>query len=213
MIDRAPREAAFDAVMVATGRVPNIDGLGLASVSVALGRDGGIAVDDYQQTSVPGIYAVGDVTQRIALTPVAIREGAALATSLFGPGRLKADLTNVPSAVFSQPPVGTVGLSEAAALERHGEVDVYRATFRPMRSTLSGRDERTLVKLVVDAATQRVLGAHMVGPDAPEIVQGLAIAIKMGAVKADFDATVGMHPTAAEEFVTLREKITVRKHA
>jgi len=209
----ASGEAVFDRVMMATGRVPNTDGLGLEAAGVALGRHGGIAVDDYQQTSVPGIYAVGDVTQRVALTPAAIREGAALANSLFGGARVKADLDHVPTAVFSQPPVGTVGLSEAAALERCGEVDVYRAAFRPMRGTLSGRKGQTLVKLVVDSATQRVLGAHMVGADAPEIVQGLAIAIRLGAAKADFDATLGIHPTAAEEFVTLREKTTVRRQA
>ncbi|PKO72205.1 MAG: glutathione-disulfide reductase [Betaproteobacteria bacterium HGW-Betaproteobacteria-14] len=213
LVGTAGGEAVFDTVMMATGRVPNTDGLGLEAAGVALGRHGGIAVDDYQQTSVPGIYAVGDVTQRIALTPAAIKEGAALASSLFGSARVKADLDYVPTAVFSQPPVGTVGLSEAAALERCGEVDVYRAAFLPMRGTLSGREELTLVKLVVDSATQRVLGAHMVGADAPEIVQGLAVAIRLGATKADFDATLGIHPTAAEEFVTLREMITVRRQA
>ena len=158
-----------DAVLYATGRVPNTQGLGLAEV------------------------------------------GVALANTLFGPTRTSADLTTVPSAVFSQPPIGTVGLTETQALTRYGEIDIYNSTFRNMRHTLSGRDDRTLIKLIVDTASQRVLGAHMVGADSPEIIQGLAIAIRMGATKADFDATVALHPSAAEEFVTLRDKIT-RQH-
>lgn len=197
-----------DAVLYATGRVPNTQGLGLEEVGVALDGAGAIPVDAFGQTCVASIHAVGDVTDRIALTPVAIREGAALALTLFGPDRTPADLTTVPSAVFSQPPIGTVGLTEAQALEQTGSIDIYSARFRSMRHTLSGRDERTLVKLIVDTASQRVLGAHMVGADAPEIIQGLAIAIRMGATKADFDATVALHPTAAEEFVTLRDKVT-----
>lgn len=197
-----------DAVLYATGRVPNTQGLGLEEVGVALDGAGAIPVDAFGQTCVASIHAVGDVTDRIALTPVAIREGAALAHTLFGPARTPADLTTVPSAVFSQPPIGTVGLTEAQALEQTGSIDIYTARFRSMRHTLSGRDERTLVKLIVDTASQRVLGAHMVGADAPEIIQGLAIAIRMGATKADFDATVALHPTAAEEFVTLRDKVT-----
>lgn len=197
-----------DAVLYATGRVPNTQGLGLEEVGVALDGAGAIPVDAFGQTCVASIHAVGDVTDRIALTPVAIREGAALAHTLFGPARTPADLTTVPSAVFSQPPIGTVGLTEAQALEQTGFIDIYSARFRSMRHTLSGRDERTLVKLIVDTASQRVLGAHMVGADAPEIIQGLAIAIRMGATKADFDATVALHPTAAEEFVTLRDKVT-----
>lgn len=197
-----------DAVLYATGRVPNTQGLGLEEVGVALDGAGAIPVDAFGQTCVASIHAVGDVTDRIALTPVAIREGAALAHTLFGPDRTPADLTTVPSAVFSQPPIGTVGLTEAQALEQTGSIDIYSARFRSMRHTLSGRDERTLVKLIVDTASQRVLGAHMVGADAPEIIQGLAIAIRMGATKADFDATVALHPTAAEEFVTLRDKVT-----
>ncbi|MBA4113901.1 MAG: glutathione-disulfide reductase [Verminephrobacter sp.] len=196
-----------DAVLYATGRVPNTQGLGLEEVGVALDGAGAIPVDAFGQTCVASIHAVGDVTDRIALTPVAIREGAALAHTLFGPARTPADLTTVPSAVFSQPPIGTVGLTEAQALEQTGSIDIYSARFRSMRHTLSGRDERTLVKLIVDTASQRVLGAHMVGADAPEIIQGLAIAIRMGATKADFDATVALHPTAAEEFVTLRDKV------
>ena len=197
-----------DAVLYATGRVPNTQGLGLEEVGVALDGAGAIPVDAFGQTCVASIHAVGDVTDRIALTPVAIREGAALAHTLFGPARTPADLTTVPSAVFSQPPIGTVGLTESQALEQTGSIDIYSARFRSMRHTLSGRDERTLVKLIVDTASQRVLGAHMVGADAPEIIQGLAIAIRMGATKADFDATVALHPTAAEEFVTLRDKVT-----
>ena len=202
----------FDTVLYATGRVPNTGGLGLAGVGVKLDQAGAVQVDQFGQSSIPSIHAVGDVTDRIALTPVAIREGAAVANSLFGPTRSAADLAVVPSAVFSQPPIGTVGLSEAQALAQHEEIDIYRASFRPLRHALSGRDERTLVKLIVDSASQRVLGAHMVGADAPEIIQGLAIALRMGATKAHFDATVALHPTAAEEFVTLREKTTRRRH-
>ena len=200
-----------DAVLYATGRVPNTQGLGLAEVGVDLNDKGAVKVDAFGQTNLASVHAVGDVTHRISLTPVAIREGAALANTLFGPQPVHADLTTVPSAVFSQPPIGTVGLTEAQALAQFGEVDLYRSTFRSLRHTLSGRDERTLVKLVVDSASQRVLGAHMVGADAPEIIQGLAIAIRMGATKADFDATVALHPSAAEEFVTLRDKIVRKK--
>jgi glutathione reductase (NADPH) len=201
-----------DSVLYATGRIPNTQGLGLAEVGVALDEAGGVKVDAYGQSNIPGIHAVGDVTNRIALTPVAIREGAALANTLFGATPVQADLTTVPSAVFSQPPIGTVGLTEAQALSQNREIDIYSARFRSMRHTLSGRDERTLVKLIVDTASQRVLGAHMVGADAPEIIQGLAIAVRMGATKADFDATVALHPSAAEEFVTLRDKVTRKRN-
>lgn len=201
-----------DAVLYATGRVPNTEGLGLAEVGVVLDSAGSVTVDAFGQSNIASIHAVGDVTNRIALTPVAIREGAALANTLFGPIRISADLTTVPSAVFSQPPIGTVGLTETQALAQYGEIDIYSSKFRSMRHSLSGRDERTLVKLIVDRASQRVLGAHMVGADAPEIIQGLAIAIRMGATKADFDATVALHPSAAEEFVTLREKITRQRY-
>ena len=155
------------------------------------------------------VYAVGDVTNRIALTPVAIREGAAVATTLFGGTSVGVDHADVPSAVFSQPPVGTVGLTQSEALEAFDELEVYRTTFRPLRHTLSGREEYTMMKLIVDAASQRVVGAHMVGADAPEIIQGVAIAVKAGLTKAQFDSTVGIHPTAAEEFVTLRDKVLV----
>jgi len=166
--------------------------------------DGAVVVDQYSRTSTPNIFAVGDVTQRIALTPVAIREGAAVATTLFGGMATAADHVNVPHAVFSLPPVGVVGLTEAQAREVCAAVKIYKTTFRPLKYTLSGRNERTLMKLVVDADTQRVLGAHMVGPDAPEIIQAIGIAVKAGLTKQDFDSTVAVHPTAAEEFVTLR---------
>jgi glutathione reductase (NADPH) len=195
-----------DAVMYATGRNPNTARLGLAELGVKLDEEGGVVVDRFCRSSVANIFAVGDVTNRLALTPVAVREGAAVAMTLFGGAETPVDLDDVPSAVFSQPPVGTVGLSESKAVEKLGKVDIYKASFRPLRHTLSGRDERTLVKLVVDAATQRVVGAHIVGADAPEIISGIAIAVKAGLTKAQFDATVGIHPTAAEEFVTLREK-------
>lgn len=196
-----------DAVMAATGRKPNTDGLGLEAVGVKTDGDGAVVVDEYSRSSVANIYAVGDVTNRINLTPVAIREGHAFADTVFGNKPRKADHNDVPAAVFSQPGVGTVGLSEEDARKTYGEVDVYRTTFRPMRATVSGRDERILMKLVVDVKSDRVVGAHMVGPEAGEIIQGIAIAIKAKATKADFDATVGIHPTAAEEFVTLREKV------
>ncbi len=195
-----------DAVLYATGRVPNTDGLGLAEVGVSLDQVGAVTVNAFGMSSVESIHAVGDVTNRISLTPVAIREGAALANTLFGSMPTRADLTTVPSAVFSQPPIASVGLTEAQALAEFAHIDVYCSNFLGMRHALSGRDERTLIKLIVDSASQRVLGAHMVGADAPEIIQSLAIAIRMGATKADFDATVALHPSAAEEFVTLREK-------
>jgi glutathione reductase (NADPH) len=209
--DSATPSIEVDAVLYATGRLPNTQGLGLEALGVAMHSSGGIKVDAFGKTNIDSVHAVGDVTNRITLTPVAIREGAALAQTLFGLAPVAADLTTVPSAVFSHPPVGTVGLTEAQALSQHGEVHVYTSTFRNMRHTLSGRDERTLMKLIVDSASQRVLGAHMVGTDAPEIIQGLAIAIRMGATKADFDATVALHPSAAEEFVTMREKVVKRQ--
>ncbi|MEI8169269.1 MAG: glutathione-disulfide reductase [Rhodoferax sp.] len=202
---------AVDAVLYATGRIPNTQGLGLDDIGVAIDRSGGVKVDAYGKTNIDSIHAVGDVTHRIALTPVAIREGVALAKTLFGPTPIATDLTTVPSAVFSQPPVGTVGLTEEQALSQCSEIDVYTSIFKNMRHSLSGRDERTLMKLIVDSASQRVLGAHMVGSDAPEIIQGLAIAIHMGATKADFDETVALHPSAAEEFVTMRDKISKKR--
>ena len=197
---------ACDEVMFATGRRPQTETLGLSEAGVNLLVGGAVDVDEFSASSVPSIYAVGDVTNRINLTPVAIREGHAVALTLFGGAPTRADHMNVPSAVFSQPPVGAVGLTEASANACFPKVDIYKATFRPLKATLSGRDERTLIKLVVDAATERVVGAHIVGPDAPEIIQGIGIAVKAGLTKADFDATVGIHPTMSEEFVTLREK-------
>jgi glutathione reductase (NADPH) len=200
-----------DAVLFATGRRPVTAGFGLEAAGVQLDAQGAVVVDAHSRSSVPNIHAVGDVTNRLALTPVAIREGAALATTLFGGQPVAIDHRDVPHAVFSQPPVGTVGLSEAAAVAAFDAVDVYSASFRPLKYTLSGRNERTLVKLVVDAASQRVVGAHMVGSDAPEILQGIGIAVKAGLTKAQFDATMAIHPTAAEEFVTLRDPRTVRR--
>ncbi|MSP90122.1 MAG: glutathione-disulfide reductase [Alphaproteobacteria bacterium] len=196
-----------DVVMYATGRAPNTDGIGLEEVGVALNKKKAIAVNEWSRTTVPNIYAVGDVTDRINLTPVAIHEGRALAETLYNNNPIKPDHANVPSAVFSQPPVASVGITEAQAREWHGAVDVYRTSFRPMKHTLSGRDERIMMKLVVDRRTDRVLGCHMVGADAPEIIQGLAIALKCGATKKQFDQTIGIHPSAAEEFVTMRDKL------
>ncbi len=195
-----------DQVMMAIGRVPNTDGLGLGSVGVVLGEHGAIAVNAYSQSSVPSIHAVGDVTNRMNLTPVAIREGHAFADTVFGNKRTAVDHGNVPTAVFSTPEIGTVGLSEAAARARHGAIDIYKTSFRPMKATLGERQERMLMKIVVDAASDRVLGVHILGPDAGEMAQVLAIAVRMGATKADFDATMALHPSAAEELVTLRNK-------
>ena len=204
-------QRTVDAVMFATGRKPNTAGLGLEALGVKLDKSGAVVVDARSHSSVVGIHAVGDVTDRLALTPVAIREGAALAATLFNNTPGAADHDNVPSAVFSQPPVGTVGDSEEKALAKYGAIDVYKTDFRALKHTLSGREERTLMKLLVDTASQRVVGAHMVGADAPEIIQGIGIAVKVGLTKAQFDATVGIHPTAAEEFVTLRDKQTLRR--
>ncbi len=195
-----------DAVLYATGRVPNTGGLGLAEAGVELDSVGAVVVDEGSRTAVESIYAVGDCTNRMNLTPVAIAEGRAVAETLFNNRPMVASHKDVPSAVFSQPPVGTVGLSEAQARTHYGEVDVYVTSFRTLKHTLSGRDERTMMKLVVERAGQRVVGCHMVGADAPEIIQGFAVAIKCGATKEQFDRTVGIHPSAAEEFVTMREK-------
>jgi glutathione reductase (NADPH) len=192
-----------DAVMFATGRKPNTAGLGLERLGVALDANGGVIVDEHSRSSVDSIHAVGDVSGRAQLTPVAIKDGAKLAATLFAGTPAAVDHEAIPTAVFSQPPVATVGLTEDAARGRYPDVRVHRSNFTPLKHTLSGRPERTLMKLVVDAATDRVVGAHMVGPDAPEIIQGVAIAVKLGATKAQFDATVGIHPTAAEEFVTM----------
>jgi glutathione reductase (NADPH) len=198
---------AADTVLHATGRVPNVDGLGLAAVGVRQARGGGIEVDAHYATSVPSIHALGDVTARVQLTPVALAEAMVLVDHLFGDGRRRMDYDAIPTAVFTHPNVATVGLTEAQARERHGAVRVFRSEFKALRHTLSGNAERTLMKLVVDAQTDRVLGLHMVGAEAGEIVQGFAVALKAGATKAQFDATVGIHPTAAEEFVTMREPV------
>ncbi|MGP8122624.1 MAG: glutathione-disulfide reductase [Xanthobacteraceae bacterium] len=196
---------ASDQVMFAIGRHPNVANLGLETAGVAINpRNGGIAVDDHSRSSVPHIYAVGDVTHRVNLTPVAIREGHAFADSVFGNRPTLVDHANIPTAVFSQPEVGTVGLTEARARTDYARVDVYKAEFRPMKATLSGRDTRILMKLIVDGATDRVLGCHIVGPEVGELIQVIGIAVRMKATKADFDATMAVHPTAAEELVTMR---------
>ena len=195
-----------DLVMFATGRKPNTAGLGLEAAGVTLAADGAVVVDEYSKSAVDSIHAIGDVTNRLNLTPVATAEGMCLARTLFRGEPTPVDHANVPTAVFSDPNLATVGLAEDAARERFGRVDIYKTAFRALKHTLGGREERTFMKLVVDAASQRVVGAHMIGPDAGEIIQGVAIAVKLGATKAQFDATVGIHPTAAEEFVTMREK-------
>jgi glutathione reductase (NADPH) len=202
-----------DLIMYATGRHPNTRGLGLEAVGVRLGKANAVAVDEWSRSAVPHIYAIGDVTDRLNLTPLAIAEGRALAETLFNNNPIAVDHANVATAVFSQPPLGTVGLTERVAHEKYGAVDIYRTRFRPMKHTLSGREEGTMMKLVVDRRSDRVLGCHMVGADAPEIIQGLAIAVKCGATKRQFDQTIGIHPTAAEEFVTMREKLADPKPA
>jgi glutathione reductase (NADPH) len=195
-----------DKVMFATGRVPNVAKIGLKEAGVTFAKNGGIAVDDYSRTSVPNIYAVGDVTNRINLTPVAIREGHAFADTVFGGKPTKVDHTNVATAVFSEPEVGAVGLTETQARAQLARTDIYKAMFRPMKATLSGRATSVLMKLVVDGLSDRVVGCHVVGEGAAEMAQLAAVAVKMGATKADFDATVALHPTAAEELVTMRKK-------
>jgi glutathione reductase (NADPH) len=203
-----------DAVMYAIGRKPNTAGIGLDEAGVICGADGAVMVNEYSQSRLANVYAIGDCTNRLNLTPVAIREGQAFADTVFGRRPTAVDHHTVPSAVFSHPPVGTVGVTEAFARLEYGALDIYRTTFRPLKHTLSGRDEKTMMKLVVDRATQRVVGAHMVGLDAPEIIQTLAIAVKMGATKQQFDQTLAIHPTAAEEFVTLRTPVAeARKKA
>jgi glutathione reductase (NADPH) len=206
----AGERIATDCVMYATGRKPNTSGMGLAEVGVEMREHGAIKVDEWQKTSVPSIYAIGDVTDRINLTPVAIAEGRSIAETLYNNNPIRMDHADVPSAVFSNPPIGTVGLTEDEARAKYRDVDVYQARFRPMKNTLSGRSERTYMKLVVDQKSDRVVGCHMLGPDAPEIIQGVAIAVKCGATKRQFDQTVGIHPSAAEEFVTMRDK-TIRE--
>ncbi len=196
---------ASEKVMFAIGRHPNVANLGLEKAGVAINpRNGGIAVNEYSQTNVPHIYAIGDVTHRLNLTPVAIREGHAFADTVFGKRDVKVDHADIPTAVFSQPEVGTVGLTETQARAQFARVDIYKTTFRPLKATLSGRDTRVLMKLVVDGTSDRVLGCHIVGDYAAETIQAVAIAVKMKATKADFDATLALHPTAAEELVTMR---------
>jgi glutathione reductase (NADPH) len=196
---------ASERVMFAIGRHPNIAGLGLEKAGVAINpNNGGVQVDAWSKTSAPHIYAIGDVTHRHNLTPVAIREGHAFADSVFGKRPVQVDHTNIPTAVFSQPEIGTVGLTEQEARAQFSHVDIYKADFKPIKSTMSGRDTRVLMKLVVDGSTGRVLGCHIVGDAAAEIIQAVAIAVKMKATKADFDATFALHPTAAEELVTMR---------
>jgi glutathione reductase (NADPH) len=197
---------ASEQVMFAIGRHPNIAHLGLEKAGVAINPDnGGIAVDGFSQTSVPNIYAIGDVTHRINLTPVAIREGHAFADTVFGKRAVRVDHADIPTAVFSQPEVGTVGLTETEARARFSHVDIYKTDFRPIKATMSGRDTRVLMKLVVDGTTDRVVGCHIVGDGAAEMAQIVGIAVKMKATKADFDATMALHPTAAEELVTMRK--------
>ena len=195
-----------DAVMCAIGRTPNTHGVGLEAAGVEIDSAGAIRVDPFSRSSVPWIYAIGDCTNRLNLTPVALAEAHAFVETVFRGRPTAMDYRDVPTAVFSQPTLATVGLTEDEARQRFAAVDVYRSSFRPLKHTLSGRDEATLVKLVVDRATDRVLGCHMVGADSAEIIQGLAVALRCNATKAQFDATIGIHPTTAEEFVTLREK-------
>jgi glutathione reductase (NADPH) len=196
-----------DAILYATGRVPRTRGIGLEEAGVALDEKGAVSVDAFSRSSVPSIWAIGDATDRINLTPVAIHEGVCVAKTLFGGVDTQPDHTGVASAVFSQPPIGTVGPGEAAARDTYGEIDVYRSTFRALKHTLTGRDEQVMMKLIVDRASGRVVAVHMVGADAGEIVQGFAVALKCGATKAQFDATIGIHPTSAEEFVTMRDPV------
>jgi glutathione reductase (NADPH) len=201
------RTQSADLVMIATGRRPNSAKLGLEEAGVKIAQDGAVVVDRFSRTNVASIHAIGDVTNRVNLTPVATAEAMWLARTLFRDEPTAVDHENVPTAVFSDPNLATVGLSEEAARERYGELDIYKSSFRALKLTLGEKKERTFLKLVVERSSQRVVGAHMIGADAGEIIQGLAIAVKLGATKAQFDATVGIHPTAAEEFVTMREKV------
>jgi glutathione reductase (NADPH) len=199
-------QVSADCVMFATGRAPNVNGIGLKEAGVTIAKNGGIAVDEYSRSSVSSIYAIGDVTNRINLTPVAIREGHAFADTVFGGRPTAVDHLNVPTAVFSDPEVGAVGMTEGEARERLARTDVYKAMFRPMKATLSGRDTTVLIKLVIDGLSDRVVGCHIVGEGAAEMIQVATIAVRMGAKKDDFDATMALHPTTAEELVTLRHK-------
>ena len=194
-----------DLIMYATGRKPNTAGLGLQECGVKLNENGAVMVDEYYQTSVPSMFAIGDVTDRMHLTPVAIAEGMALAQTLFGDKPVKVDYMNIPTCIFSQPNYATVGLTEEQAREQYSTLEVYKSTFTQLKNTLSGNQEKVFMKLIVDNTSDRVIGVHMIGPDAGEIIQGIAVAMKAGATKAHFDATIGIHPTVAEEFVTMRK--------
>ena len=194
-----------DQVLYAIGREPHVEGLGLENVEVALNNNGAIKVDEEFRTSEPSIFALGDIIGGMELTPVALAEGMAFARKQFGPKDVPMGYDFIPSAVFCQPNIGTVGFTEEAAREEFGDITLYKSTFIPMKYTLSGRDEKTFMKLIVDTASDKVVGVHMMGPDAGEMIQGIAIALKAGATKAIFDDTIGIHPTAAEEFVTMRE--------
>ena len=196
-----------DLVMYATGRVPNTKNLGLEKLGVALDKAGAIIINEDYQTNVPSIYALGDVTNRVNLTPVATAEGMFLVNKLYANKAGNVDYENIPTAVFSQPSIGTVGLTEAQAREKFSDIDVYKTDFKPMKNTLSGSSERTFMKMLVVRSTDKVVGMHMVGPEAGEIIQGFAVAIRAGATKAVFDSTIGIHPTAAEEFVTMRKPV------
>jgi glutathione reductase (NADPH) len=192
--------------LYATGRVPKTLDLGLERARVKTDLNGAVIVDEYSKSNVDSIYAIGDCTDRMMLTPVAIAEGMALAHTLFNQRPTRPGYLNVPTAVFSTPNCATVGLTEEQAQQANFKIDIYKTSFKPLKHTLTGRDERTMMKLVVDQSSDRVLGCHMVGPEAGEIIQGLAVALNCGATKAQFDATIGIHPTAAEEFVTMRTK-------
>lgn len=203
MTDGTTLEA--DCIMYATGRVPNVANLGLEQLGIEQGKNGAIVVNDQFQTNVPSVYAIGDVIDRVQLTPVALAEGMALVRNLYGNQNQQVDYDLIPTAVFCQPNIGTVGLTEEQAREQYTDIDIYKSEFRAMKHTLSGSEERTFMKLIVDRPSDKVLGVHMVGPDAGEIIQGIGVALKAGATKAVFDSTIGIHPTAAEEFVTMRE--------
>lgn len=194
-------------IMYATGRKPMTENLGLEKVGIELDKDNAIKVNDEYQTNVPSIYAIGDVTNRVNLTPVALAEGMVLAKRLFAKEDNDVDYSNIPTCVFSQPNIGTVGLTEEEAREQYDEIEIYKSSFKPMKLSLSDSDEKTLMKIIVDKKTDRVIGVHMLGPDAGEIIQGIGIAIKAGATKKIFDSTIGIHPTAAEEFVTMRDPV------
>ncbi len=196
-----------DLILYATGRAPNIAGLGLETLGVELSSKGAVKVNEFYQTNIASIYALGDVTHRLNLTPVATAEAMALVNQLYSDHYVPVDYDNIPTAVFCQPNIGTVGLSETEAKSRHTDIDIYKSVFTPMKHTLSGLDEKSMMKMIVRRSTDQVLGIHMVGPDAGEIIQGMAVAMRAGATKAVFDSTIGIHPTAAEEFVTMRTPI------